>query len=400
MPVLPRTLPSLLLPRRASSGGSVASSYGALDSSPNPAVVAGIVLGSIAGYLIVIWLIYTCLNIGPAVDSSASTYLGGESVLTLSTRRAKSVRVRERVEVRTRQRSSQGGGRSRGGPVIVDAPSSEVSESTVFMSERRGGGMGRGGVRTVTTVSDESDSDDEIVVVEEEPRRGSRGGRGSNYERRSIKDISAIIRKFSHGTPQEQRDTLKTYFLPSASLTTPFIRVPPFADFYVYYLGIINSRRLIYLLCRLNNLLVRSLEFNIKSVVYDQRTATLTVHTSQTLSPLHIPFHTPTLTSILIFRLTQQSIDAQGRVVSRDDEAHLALGIRTRLYVSELESLIQPSEILKIFVPILGPGMWWLVRMWMTLFTLLLGSILVPLAGFLPEAVVRNGDVTLADKER
>lgn len=75
-----------------------------------------------------------------------------------------------------------------------------------------------------------------------------------------------MIRKFTHGTPQEQHDALKTYFLPAASLTTPFLRVPPISDRSVRYLGVVNSRRLIYVLCRLDNLLVRTLEFKIKSV--------------------------------------------------------------------------------------------------------------------------------------
>lgn len=176
MPALPApapaSIPASMPPlhaRQSNPHGSIPTTYGALYSSPHPGVVSGIVLACIGGYLLVIWLIYTVLNIGPPVRGDAvSTYLGGESVVTLSTvRRSRSrrpprpVRVRERVEVRRRS-----GGRP--GPEIVEEP----SESSVFM----GGGRSRGrGGRTVSTVSDEDDFSDEIVVEEVgRRRRGSR----------------------------------------------------------------------------------------------------------------------------------------------------------------------------------------------------------------------------------
>ena len=80
-----------------------------------------------------------------------------------------------------------------------------------------------------------------------------------------VKDIPAVLRKSAHGTPQEQNDALKAYFLPSAALSAPFIRVPPVGDHSVRYLGIVNSRRAIYVLFRLRNLLVRTLEFSVES---------------------------------------------------------------------------------------------------------------------------------------
>lgn len=76
------------------------------------------------------------------------------------------------------------------------------------------------------------------------------------------------------------------------------------------------------------------------------------------------------------------------------------MGVRTRLYVSEMERLTQPSELLKVFVPFLGAGIGWAVRMWATAWLLLLGSVLVPLSGLLPEAVVKNGNAVVADKEQ
>lgn len=185
---------------REDNRGSVASTYGALYSSPHPGIVSGIVLACIAGYILIIWIIYTVLNIGPPADGdTVSTYLGGESVITRNTapagrRGPRPVRVRERVEVRRRESS-------RRVPEIVESETAET-ESDVFM----GGGRSAGrGVRTVTSISDDEDEDDEIIVEEEHrrPRRGSRryhdeesagssafyegrrGYRGGSRERRS-----------------------------------------------------------------------------------------------------------------------------------------------------------------------------------------------------------------------
>lgn len=76
------------------------------------------------------------------------------------------------------------------------------------------------------------------------------------------------------------------------------------------------------------------------------------------------------------------------------------MGVRTRLYVSDVEGLIQPSEMLKVFVPFVGGWIGWAVRMWITAWLVLLGSVLVPLSGLLPEAVVKNGAAVHADKEQ
>ncbi|KAL2111705.1 hypothetical protein VUR80DRAFT_9552 [Thermomyces stellatus] len=216
-----------------------------------------------------------------------------------------------------------------------------------------------------------------------------------------VKDIPAVLRKVFRGTPQEQNDALKAYFLPTASVSTPFLRVPPVPNISVAYLGVVNSHRIIYLLARLNKLLVKTLEFDIKSSVYDQRTATLTLQATQTISPLYLPFHKPTISSTLILRLTQRSIDARGRILlPGEDSGPLAMGVRTRLYVSELEGLVQPSEILKVFLPFVGGWVGWAVSMWVTAWLVLLASVLVPLSGFLPEAVVKNGDAAHLDKEQ
>ena len=69
----------------------------------------------------------------------------------------------------------------------------------------------------------------------------------------------------TRGTPQEQYDALRAYFEPTAALSGPLVRVPPISDISIRHLGILNSRRAIYLLCRLHKLLVRTQNLTIKS---------------------------------------------------------------------------------------------------------------------------------------
>ena len=43
---------------------AIPTTYAGLNSGPPPGTVAGIVLGSVAGFLLILWLIYTCTQLG------------------------------------------------------------------------------------------------------------------------------------------------------------------------------------------------------------------------------------------------------------------------------------------------------------------------------------------------
>lgn len=154
----------------------IPTTYSSLDSSPQPGVVAGIVLASVGGFLLLLALLYSCLGWAPiAIPTSAlsdgTSTVASRSVLSFRTRstkktrqpqhhqrrRAQKVRATEMYEVRTSQRVS----RDEGPPVIVvPGPSRPTPRPPPAP-------------RTVT-VSD--DSEDEVVVIEEHspPRRSSR----------------------------------------------------------------------------------------------------------------------------------------------------------------------------------------------------------------------------------
>lgn len=86
-------LSRILHPRATTS--IIPTGYGSIDSGPAPGTVVGIVLGSVGGFLLVLWLFYTCINFG-----------GGWGVGSTYT---ESVVVRER----DRRKSHHGSHRSR-----------------------------------------------------------------------------------------------------------------------------------------------------------------------------------------------------------------------------------------------------------------------------------------------
>ncbi|KAL8338866.1 hypothetical protein RB601_006141 [Gaeumannomyces tritici] len=203
-------------------------------AGPEPGAVVGITLGSLAGFLLVLWLVYVCINMGNApraVTDATSSYGGTASVVEVR----KSSRHRHASAAAARRRSSQSAHRSsrhhsrrRGstvevrtsttarGPIILDdgemsalgggggmgrpppPPHVErvvVEESTRTARARRmsaGSSLPERGIpvpgpRIVPMDSDDSaDEEDEVVVIEERsppPRRRSRRGSGMTGER-------------------------------------------------------------------------------------------------------------------------------------------------------------------------------------------------------------------------
>ncbi|KAN0105076.1 hypothetical protein V8E51_010821 [Hyaloscypha variabilis] len=140
--------------RRQNTPSIIPSTYGSINSGPSAGTIVGIVLGSVGGFLICLWLIYTCLNFGNVSSDSSYT----ESVVVREHRKShrggsqRSRRVSETVEVR-RERS----------PIRIVRPPERVERIIVeeTREERRERSRSRGG------------SEDEVVVIEEHspPRR-------------------------------------------------------------------------------------------------------------------------------------------------------------------------------------------------------------------------------------
>lgn len=180
-PTIPDPVSPVLEARQRETTIIIPSTYGGIDSSPNPGVVAGIVLGAVAGFLLLLFLIYTCLGFGPPVipesEMSARPKHRHSHSHSHSHRhshhhhRRGSARVTERVRVNVRESGGGATGRPRGPgePIIVDAPPPPAPPPP------RGGGM-----------EEEDDDEDEVVVIEENtpPRRKKKRHSGGGERRR------------------------------------------------------------------------------------------------------------------------------------------------------------------------------------------------------------------------
>lgn len=172
-----RATPIALLVSRQQNANIVPTTYGSINSGPAPGTVVGIVLGSVGGFLLILWLIYTCLNLG--TWSSASSYT--ESVVVRNRRKSHgsrgSRRVSETVEVR-RERSPVRVVRDE--PRIVREPvrQPERVERVVVEEERR------------EVRREQSPGSDEVVVIEEHsPPRRSKSKRERRESRREEEDV-------------------------------------------------------------------------------------------------------------------------------------------------------------------------------------------------------------------
>jgi hypothetical protein len=124
-------------------------------SGPAPGTVVGIVLGSVAGFLLIVWLLYTLTQGGGRGGGGTTAMAGQEEIIVRRPRRnsqgANRSRVSRRTEMREVSRSPRrSGGRSQ---IIVEerhrVPGDdvvEVIEEHEEFRERRGSGR-RGGYR-------------------------------------------------------------------------------------------------------------------------------------------------------------------------------------------------------------------------------------------------------------
>ncbi|KAI1386359.1 uncharacterized protein F4822DRAFT_409809 [Hypoxylon trugodes] len=185
-----------LLPRLATDVSTVPEGYGRTPNGPEPGAVVGIVLGSIAGFILLLWLIYWCVNLGsPAPDiEEGSVGAGGSSSVV-------SYHSRPRIHRSSHHRSYRNGGSE-----YSPGPSRRRKE-TIEITRREGVRSRSPGPEQIVVEEEHTDrtrsrsrsvsrprpppprsEDDEIVVMEEHTpprRRDSRGYRRRSSERRS-----------------------------------------------------------------------------------------------------------------------------------------------------------------------------------------------------------------------
>ncbi len=79
---------------------AIPTTYAGLNSGPPPGTVVGIVLGSVAGFLLILWLIYTCTQLGGGFGSFGRFGRFGRRDEIVE----EDVIIEERVQVRRNER--------------------------------------------------------------------------------------------------------------------------------------------------------------------------------------------------------------------------------------------------------------------------------------------------------
>ncbi|KAI0132533.1 hypothetical protein BJ170DRAFT_252205 [Xylariales sp. AK1849] len=181
-----RSTTARLLPRLAEDVDTVPEGYGKYQSGPDAGTVVGITLGSIAGFLLLLWLIYSCVNIGNNKNKGVieTTSVGNASEVTRKSRKhrrrshhSRSPR-RETVEIR-RERER-----------VVPVPMTGTER--IVVEERSRSRAPPPPMPAPPPPRPVMDDDDEVVVIEENtpPRR-----RESKHKRRSTERRSSGYRE-------------------------------------------------------------------------------------------------------------------------------------------------------------------------------------------------------------
>jgi len=120
-----------------------------------------------------------------------------------------------------------------------------------------------------------------------------------------VKDIRAVIKTLCQGTPEEQKEAVNRYFLPSASFVHPFCRIPSFDKVRVPILNNeLNSRMLILAVYKWYKILSPKIDIEIESTVFDQRAGLLYITIAQTFSIWFFgPLHNAPVRLVTVLRL-------------------------------------------------------------------------------------------------
>lgn len=174
---------------------TIPSGYGSLRSGPDAGTVVGITLGSVGGFMLLMWIVWWCVNLGRPADMDTSSVTTTGSVLTGRLRRPdRGEHRRGHSHGRRHHRRGSGGEtievRTTRRPFVVAEPGVRevlVEETT------RARGASRPSAPPPPRVVVEDDDDDEVVVIEDNtPPRRHRSRRPSGY-----RDEEARVRRSS-----------------------------------------------------------------------------------------------------------------------------------------------------------------------------------------------------------
>jgi len=120
-------------------------------------------------------------------------------------------------------------------------------------------------------------------------------------------DIKHIIRTLIQGSPDEQHDTIYSYFALGAAYEHPFCRVPSFKNLHIPGVGTFDSRVLINAIYRWSKILSPKTDLEIESCVHDERANLIYLTIFQIFSIWFIPFHRAPVRLVTVLHLAPSS---------------------------------------------------------------------------------------------
>ncbi|EXK41038.1 hypothetical protein FOXG_02422 [Fusarium oxysporum f. sp. lycopersici 4287] len=198
-----------------------------------------------------------------------------------------------------------------------------------------------------------------------------------------VKEIGGVIKSLTQGSPDVQESTLREYFLPNASFSHPYCRVPSISKGQIPLAGGLESIQLILAIYRWYRTLSPHIDLKVDSAAFDQKSGLLYVSIRQTFALWFIPLYKAPVKLVSVLQLTQLSPES-----SSEDEGPMDSKPRRqnpRYYIASQEDLYPVNDCIQFLCPGLGPFLWTIWQLYST-WLCVMGSLL-----FLPVYFLLNG---------
>nr|RBQ91733.1 hypothetical protein FVER53263_05606 [Fusarium verticillioides] len=198
-----------------------------------------------------------------------------------------------------------------------------------------------------------------------------------------VKEIGGVIKSLTQGSPDVQESTLREYFLPNASFSHPYCRVPSISKGQIPLAGGLESIQLILAIYRWYRTLSPHIDLKVDSAAFDQKSGLLYVSIRQTFALWFIPLYKAPVKLVSVLQLTQLSPESSSEDEGLEDSEPRRQN--PRYYIASQEDLYPVNDCIQFLCPGLGPFLWTIWQLYST-WLCVMGSLL-----FLPVYFLLNG---------
>jgi len=198
-----------------------------------------------------------------------------------------------------------------------------------------------------------------------------------------VKEIGGVIKSLTQGSPDVQESTLREYFLPNASFSHPYCRVPSISKGQIPLAGGLESIQLILAIYRWYRTLSPHIDLKVDSAAFDQKSGLLYVSIRQTFALWFIPLYKAPVKLVSVLQLTQLSPESSSEDEGSEDPKPRRQN--PRYYIASQEDLYPVNDCIQFLCPGLGPFLWTIWQLYST-WLCVMGSFL-----FLPVYFLLNG---------